>query len=79
MMNELYSIPNKMLKDSLSRIDNVDFTELNPVQRDFFIKQREKIKQQMGKINLDAGANNENIKDSLNRVLLETQEFIKQK
>jgi len=68
---------NKMMKQALKDIDNIDLSSLSDEQKKFFITKVNEVKQNAKKVSFEMNANNDNVLKSNNKVIEDIINFTK--
>ena len=61
MWKQQINMANKMMKQALKDIDNIDLSSLTDEQKKFFIAKVNEVKQNAKKVSLEMNANNDNV------------------
>lgn len=77
MWNQQINMANKMMKQALKDIDNIDLSSLSDEQKKFFITKVNEVKQNAKKVSFEMNANNDNVLKSNNKVIEDIINFTK--
>ena len=77
MWKQQINMANKMMKQALKDIDNIDLSSLSDEQKKFFIAKVNEVKQNAKKVSFDMNANNDNVLKSNNKVIEDIINFTK--
>lgn len=77
MWKQQINMANKMMKQALKDIDNIDLSSLTDEQKKFFIAKVNEVKQNAKKVSFEMNANNDNVLKSNNKVIEDIINFTK--
>jgi hypothetical protein len=77
MWKQQINMANKMMKQALKDIDNIDLSSLSDEQKKFFITKVNEVKQNAKKVSFEMNANNDNVLKSNNKVIEDIINFTK--
>lgn len=77
MWKQQINMANKMMKQALKDIDNIDLSSLSDEQKKFFIAKVNEVKQNAKKVSFEMNANNDNVLKSNNKVIEDIINFTK--
>ena len=77
MWKQQINMANKMMKQALKDIDNIDLNSLSDEQKKFFIAKVNEVKQNAKKVSFEMNANNDNVLKSNNKVIEDIINFTK--
>ena len=77
MWKQQINMANKMMKQALKDIDNIDLSSLSDEQKKFFIAKVNEVKQNAKKVSFEMNANNDNVLKSNNKIIEDIINFTK--